>query len=82
VFGPQGSDLGRPSGHSLTAPRTVFERFYRGTPAGSGDTAPRTAGSGLGLAIVQTIAEAHGGTATVTSRPGKGARFKITLPLG
>jgi two-component system, OmpR family, sensor kinase len=30
----------------------VFERSYRGTPPGSGDTAPRTHGSGLGLAIV------------------------------
>jgi two-component system, OmpR family, sensor kinase len=60
----------------------VFERFYRGTPPGSGDTAPRTAGSGLGLAIVKTIAEAHGGTVTVTSRPGEGSRFEITLPLG
>ncbi len=59
----------------------VFERFYRGTPPGSGDAAPRTEGSGLGLAIVKTIAEAHGGTATVTSRPGEGARFEITLPL-
>jgi two-component system, OmpR family, sensor kinase len=60
----------------------VFERFYRGTPPGSGDTAPRTAGSGLGLAIVKTIAEAHGGAATVTSRPGAGSRFEIRLPLG
>jgi len=60
----------------------VFERFYRGTPPGSGDTAPRTPGSGLGLAIVKTIAEAHGGGATVTSRPGEGSRFEITLPLG
>jgi two-component system OmpR family sensor kinase len=60
----------------------VFERFYRGTPPGSGDTAPRTEGSGLGLAIVETIAEAHGGAATVTSRPGEGSRFEITLPLG
>jgi two-component system OmpR family sensor kinase len=60
----------------------VFERFYRGTPPGSGDTAPRTEGSGLGLAIVKTIAEAHGGAATVTSRPGEGSRFEITLPLG
>jgi two-component system OmpR family sensor kinase len=58
----------------------VFERFYRGTPPGSGDTAPRTAGSGLGLAIVKTIAEAHGGGATVTSRPGEGARFEVRLP--
>jgi two-component system, OmpR family, sensor kinase len=60
----------------------VFERFYRGTPPGSGDAAPRTEGSGLGLAIVKTIAETHGGSATVSSRPGKGARFEITLPLG
>ncbi|HXO06925.1 MAG TPA: HAMP domain-containing sensor histidine kinase [Solirubrobacteraceae bacterium] len=60
----------------------VFERFYRGTPPGSGDTAPRTEGSGLGLAIVKTIAEAHGGAATVSSRAGEGSRFEITLPLG
>ncbi len=59
----------------------VFERFYRGTPPGSGDAAPRTEGSGLGLAIVKTIAEAHGGTATITSRPGDGARFELLLPL-
>ena len=60
----------------------VFERFYRGTPPEGGDAAPRTTGSGLGLAIVKTIAEAHSGAATVTSRPGEGARFEITLPLG
>jgi two-component system OmpR family sensor kinase len=60
----------------------LFERFYRGTPPGSGDAAPRTEGSGLGLAIVRTIAEAHGGGATVSSQPGEGARFEITLPLG
>ena len=41
----------------------------------------RTEGSGLGLAIVKTIAEAHGGTATITSRPGDGARFELLLPL-
>jgi two-component system OmpR family sensor kinase len=58
----------------------VFERFYRGTPPGSGDVASRAEGSGLGLAIVKTIAEAHGGTATVSSRPGEGARFEITVP--
>ncbi len=59
----------------------VFERFYRGTPPGSGDAAPRTGGSGLGLAIVKTIAEAHGGSVTVRSDPGEGARFEIVLPL-
>ena len=59
----------------------VFERFYRGTAPGGGDAASRTEGSGLGLAIVKTIAEAHGGDATVSSRPGEGARFEILLPL-
>jgi two-component system, OmpR family, sensor kinase len=63
------------------APR-LFDRFYRAPPRGSSDTAPRTAGSGLGLAIVKSIAEAHGGRATVASQPGQGARFEITLPLG
>jgi two-component system OmpR family sensor kinase len=59
----------------------VFERFYRGTPPGTQDTAPRTAGTGLGLAIVAAIMHSHHGTATVRSQPGKGARFEITLPL-
>jgi signal transduction histidine kinase len=31
---------------------------------------------------VQTIAEAHGGAATVVSRPGEGSRFEVALPLG
>jgi two-component system OmpR family sensor kinase len=59
----------------------VFERFYRGTPVGTDDNAPRTAGTGLGLAIVAAIMQAHQGAATVRSQPGKGARFEITLPL-
>jgi two-component system, OmpR family, sensor kinase len=59
----------------------IFERFYRGTPAGTQDAAPRTVGTGLGLAIVAAIARSHQGTATVRSEPGKGARFEISLPL-
>ena len=39
-------------------------------------------GSGLGLAIVRAVAEAHGGTATVESSPGRGAAFSIALPIG
>lgn len=38
-------------------------------------------GSGLGLAVSRAIAEAHGGTLTVDSTPGKGAIFSLTLPL-
>ena len=57
----------------------VFERFYRADASrGRGDGA---AGSGLGLSIVRSVAEAHGGTATVRSRPGEGAAFTLRLPL-
>lgn len=51
----------------------IFERFSRGTET-------RGEGSGLGLAIVRAIAEAHGGDATVESRPGFGARFVLEFP--
>jgi two-component system OmpR family sensor kinase len=59
----------------------IFERFYRGTPAGAHSAAPRSAGTGLGLAIVAAIMQAHQGTATVRSTPGAGATFEVTLPL-
>ncbi|HET9520687.1 MAG TPA: HAMP domain-containing sensor histidine kinase [Candidatus Limnocylindrales bacterium] len=56
----------------------LFERFYRGDrPEGS----DREAGhAGLGLPIVRAIAEAAGGTVTVTSDQRK-TRFAIRLPI-
>jgi signal transduction histidine kinase len=54
----------------------LFERFARGA---SGRR--RTDGAGLGLAIVRAIAEAHGGTVSVQSAPGHGARFTIEVPV-
>ena len=53
----------------------IFERFFRV------DTA-RTSrdGTGLGLAIAKSLMEAHGGTVSVQSDLGQGARFIVRFP--
>jgi len=54
----------------------VFERFYRADQSRN----RISGGSGIGLAIVRSIAEAHGGTASAESAPGKGSSFTVSLP--
>jgi signal transduction histidine kinase len=54
----------------------IFDRFARA--AGS---RRRSEGAGLGLAIVRAIAEAHGGRATLASRPGAGSTFTVVVPV-
>ena len=54
----------------------IFEPFYRGRDAVS----QQIQGSGLGLNLVMRIAEAHGGRVGVTSEPGKGSTFTLSLP--
>ena len=56
----------------------VFDRFWRADSART-RTSER-AGTGLGLAISKWIAEAHGGTIEVQSRPGRGTTFTVGLP--
>jgi signal transduction histidine kinase len=59
---------GVPAGHE----DAVFEPFYRATPG--------SAGSGLGLALVRTVAGAHGGSAGILNRPGRGVTFWVRVP--
>jgi len=54
----------------------VFQKFTRG------DRESATPGVGLGLAICRAIVAAHQGTIVGVNRPGGGARFTFTLPLG
>ena len=54
----------------------IFEQFYRVKH-------PKTRhviGTGLGLPIVKGIVEAHRGSVTVESTPGKGSIFRVVLP--
>lgn len=54
--------------------RRLFERFSRPAPL------RQYGGFGLGLWIVRLIAEEHGGSVKVSSRPGEGACFGFVLP--
>ncbi len=54
----------------------VFDKFYR---ASTGNI-HKYKGLGLGLYYVKRIAVAHGGDVTVSSKPGKGSIFIVTLP--
>jgi signal transduction histidine kinase len=51
----------------------IFERFARGS-LGKGRR------FGLGLALVRETVEAHGGTVTAASEPGRGATFTMRFP--
>ena len=54
----------------------IFEPFYRGADA----VERQIQGHGLGLSLVRRIVVAHGGNVSVSTRPGAGTTFTITLP--
>jgi signal transduction histidine kinase len=58
-------------------PETVA-RLFR--PFERGADPLRAGGTGLGLSIARAIVERHGGALTVESAPGKGSRFRFSLP--
>jgi signal transduction histidine kinase len=49
----------------------IFDAYYT----------TKRGGTGLGLAMARRIALEHGGNLTVTTEPGKGSDFKLTLPM-
>ena len=63
-------------GMSRRACRKVFNRFYQ-----VDQTLSRQAeGCGLGLSIVKFIVDAHHGSISVQSQPGKGSTFTVKIP--
>ncbi len=57
----------------------AFERFYRADTSRTREH-PEAGGTGLGLAIAASLVEAHGGTITLATAPGRGAVFTVRLP--
>ena len=49
----------------------IFDAFYT----------TKSHGIGMGLAISRSIVESHGGRLWVTTNPGTGANFHLTLPI-
>ncbi len=55
----------------------IFDRFYRGDRARSGDA---RRGAGLGLPICRSLIEAHGGSVTIESVVDSGTEVLIRIP--
>lgn len=60
------------TGHGIEADQLphIFDPYFT----------TKASGTGLGLAIAHNILEAHGGTITVDSEPGRGTRVSLVLP--
>ncbi|MEO8846424.1 MAG: PAS domain S-box protein [Kofleriaceae bacterium] len=61
------------AGMSLGVQRRIFDPFFTTKPPG--------VGTGLGLSISHQIVTSFGGEIEVTSAPGDGSTFRVTLPI-
>ncbi|MCL2166941.1 MAG: HAMP domain-containing histidine kinase [Clostridiales bacterium] len=67
------SDMG--AGMNEEVKKHIFDKFYQG------DRSRATEGSGLGLSLVKKILELENGRIEVDSEPGRGACFRVILPM-
>ena len=66
----------------LLADLLDVDRLRHGLVRASANGAANVAGTGIGLALVAQFAALQGGRAWVEDRPGGGASFRVSLPLG
>lgn len=64
-------------GITPAAQARMFDRFVQGDSS----ITRRQGGAGLGLNIVKSLVDAMSGSITVHSQPGRGADFRVRLPL-
>jgi two-component system, sensor histidine kinase len=67
------------SGIGITA--ADLKRLFRPFAQASVEVARRYGGAGLGLVFVKRIAKAMGGDLVVTSKPGRGSTFRLTVVM-
>jgi signal transduction histidine kinase len=63
-------------GMSRRVVKKIFNKFYQA----DNSLSRRAGGCGLGLSIVKFIVDAHKGSITVESEPGKGSTFIVKIP--
>jgi CheY-like chemotaxis protein/nitrogen-specific signal transduction histidine kinase len=61
-------------------PRDV-KKLFRPFAQASETVARRYGGAGLGLVFVKRVAQAMGGNLSVTSKPGRGTNFRLSVPV-